>query len=428
MKENAAMGIQVNRIEKEFIFSNLMGQKIHVSVHGHRKELRCRLAAFTDDALTFAKAESSSVVFSRDEEIRAFFPFHSNYYTFDARVKEQTGDELVIANPKSICRDPRRKYERVKLKGITLRFHLSGDKVELDFPKTETFTMVENMELPASVDSRGIGELIAGFRQTVQAKVSDHRIVMYRGRQPESIEERITVKTGKALWIPATDEDLPLNDPGFSGSVIVKREAEDFFAETGTPPYLIRSELSNLLFTKARSGIVSELYCPILYHEYAVGYIQVVTRRPRTDRLDEDMLQYILQFSRVLSHSLEVNGYYRQARRVEVEHIAPVIDLSASGLLFMLAEPELEKKMELFHDLPVRLELGGRLLTAGTRIMRKFADGKNAYFAAQFLEVSEEDLNFIYDYLYGKPFDEAAQAVWEGGSPPPSLASGAPGE
>jgi hypothetical protein len=413
------MGVQVNRIEKEFILTNLIHQKEEVSVHGHRKETRCRILSFTEELLVFQNAEATNIAFSRDEDVRVFFAYHSNYYTFASRVTAWSDGELTVLNPKSIYRDPRRKYERVKLAGIRLFFRLEDDKPELDFPKTETFTMVENLEIPDSVDPRGIGELIASFRASLQGTASDHRIVMYRDQKPQTFEELITVKTGKALWIPSTDDDFPLNDPGFSGNVIVKKEVEEYFADTGTPPYLVRSEISNLLYTKAKSGVLSEVYCPILYQEYAVGYIWVVSKKPGTTLFDGDFLEYVVQFSRVLSHSLEVNGYYRQARKTEVEHDLPVIDVSASGLLFAAASPELDTKLDLFHDMTFRMDLGGRSVSLGTRIMRKFNDGANHYFAAQFLDVKDEDLNFIFEYLYGKPFDGKAQAAWEGGAPPP---------
>ena len=413
------MGVQVNRIEKEFIFTNLMNQKEGVSVHGHRKETHCRILSFTDEQVVLENTEATDIAFEKDEDLRVFFPYHSNYYTFDTRVMAWAGGELTVLNPKSIYRDPRRKYERVKLSGIKLYFYLEGEKSELDFPKTETFTMVENIEIPESMDPRGLAELMASFRTSITGKASDHRIVMYRDKQPQTLEELITVKTGKVLWIPSTEDDLPLNDPGFAGNVIVKHEVEEYFAETGTPPYLVRSELSNLLYTKAKSGIVSEIYCPILYHEYAAGYIWVVSKRPRTGRFNQEFLEYVIQFSRVLSHSLEANGYYQQARKTEVEHSLPVIDISASGLLFAAPAQELDKKIDLFHDMDFRLKVGGRSIKVGTRIMRKFDDGTTQYFAAQFLTIADQDLNFIFEYLYGKPFNDKAQGVWEGGTPPP---------
>jgi hypothetical protein len=394
-----------------------------VSVHGYRKETVCRIISFADEEIILENTEATNISFAREEEIRVFFPFHSNYYTFTTAVVSWAGKELTVANPKSIYRDPRRKYERVKLSGIKLFFKMEGDKPELDFPKTDTFTMVENIEIPESMDPRGLAELMASFRTAITGKASDHRIVMYRDKQPQTFEELVTVKTGKVLWIPSTEEDFPLNDPGFSGNVIVKKEIDEYFAETGTPPYLVRSELTNLLYTKSKSGIVSEIYCPILYHEYAAGYIWVVSKRPRTDRFGQDFLEYVLQFSRVLSHSLEVNGYYKQARKTEMEHSLPVIDMSASGLLFAAPSQELDKKIDLFHDMTFRLEVGGRTIPVGTRVMRKFDDGTTHYFAAQFLDIADADLNFIFEYLYGKPFDDKAQGTWEGGTPPPPFSA-----
>ncbi|MBN2352206.1 MAG: PilZ domain-containing protein [Spirochaetales bacterium] len=416
------MGVQVNRIEKEFILSRLQQQGTVVSVHGDKKESPFMIDSLADESITLAQAEPGQNAFERKERIRVFFDFQNSYYTFDSQVLARTEKGLEVGNPKSIYRDPQRKYERIKLAGIKLFFMFEGDKVELDFPKTDTFTLVEAPEYSSSFNPSRIGDMTAAFRTSLQGRISDLTIVMYRDRTPATFEERLTVKLGKALWIPSTAEDLPLNDPGFSGNIIVKREVEDFLAVTGTPPYLVRSEATNLTAMKAKNGVTAELMCPILYHEYAVGYIHLVNTRPRTERFGRELLEEVVQFSRVLSYSLEINGYYLEHARGQIEHTAPVIDISASGLLFAAGGTELERKIDLFHDLRLHLEIEGRKLVLGTRIMRKFKDADSSYFAAQFMDVPERDFTFLYEFLYGKPFSEEAHKTWEGGSPPPPLA------
>jgi hypothetical protein len=200
----------------------------------------------------------------------------------------------------------------------------------------------------------------------------------------------------------------------------VKREVEDFLAAGGTAPYLVRSEVSNILYMKTKNNITAELYCPVLYHEYAVGYIHACNRQPREEKFAKELLLQVIQFSRILSYSLEIQGYYRQHQKGRVEHNVPVIDMSASGLLFA-ASADLDKKIDLFHDLPLQMEVEGRSVAIGTRVMRKFRDAERCYFAAQFLELGEDDRNFLFEFLYGKPFSEEAQQRWEGGAPPPAF-------
>jgi hypothetical protein len=279
--------------------------------------------------------------------------------------------------------------------------------------------MVGEPEYSNTFNPQSIVELINTFRSFVHGKVTDHKIVMYREKEPQSFEEKLTIKTGKTLWIPSTEEDIPLNDPDFSGNIIVKKEAEDFLEESGTPKYLVRSELSNILYTKAKSNIIAEIYCPVLYHEYAVGYIYTVNKKPKLEKYDKDFLSYVIQFSRVLSYSLEINGYYQQYSKTEMRQNAPVIDMSASGLLFGSAEDAIINRINILSDMDLNIDVAGSSLVIGTRIMRKFKDASNCYFAAQFLKISDEAFNFIFEYLYGKPFDEKEGLTWEGGAPPP---------
>jgi len=419
------MGVQVNRIEKEFILTRLQQEGVVVSVHGDKKESPFLVDSLSEESLSLAQAEPGRNAFERKEFVRVFFAFQNSYYTFDSQVLACTEKGLDVSNPKSIYRDPQRKYERIKLTGMKLFFMLEGDKVELDFPKTDTFTLVEAPEYSPDFDPSRIGDMTASFRTSLQGRVDELKIVMYRDKTPADFEERLAVKLGKTLWIPSTAEELPLNDPDFSGNIIVKREVEDYLAATGTQPYLVRSEATNLVATKAKNDVTAEIVCPVLYHEYAVGCIHAVNKRPRTERFGREVLEEIVQFSRVLSYSLEINGYYRQHMRAQVEHTAPVIDMSASGLLFTAGGTDLEKKIDLFHDLRLHFEIEGRTIVVGTRIMRKFNDADHSYFAAQFMDMTEKDFSVLFEYLYGKPFSEEANKTWEGGSPPPPLAGGA---
>ncbi|RPJ04159.1 MAG: hypothetical protein EHM28_13945, partial [Spirochaetaceae bacterium] len=181
-----------------------------------------------------------------------------------------------------------------------------------------------------------------------------------------------------------------------------------------------KSEVSNVYYNKAKAGIQSEIYCPVLYHEYAVGYIYVINKKTHKP-LDEEFLQYVITFAKVLSYSLEINGYYKQYKKNMVEYKMPVIDISASGLLFATRIPDLNEKIKSFLDFDITIKFMGKTVIAGSRVMRKFNDTQYFYFAAQFLKISEDQFNALFEYLYGKSFSEKDEMNWEGGIPPPPL-------
>ena len=418
------MASQINRIEKEFIFKNMQKQLVELSLHGYHLELTCLLKDFTEERLTLKLLEKTKKSLQREQGLQFFFAFQNNYYTFETKVISHTAEILIVENPRFIYRDPQRKYVRLKLTGLKVFFLLEGEKVELEFPKTETFVLTGKPEYADDFNPESIVKLINTFRTYVKDKVTEHRIVMYRDKSPQSLEERLLIKTAKAFWIPSTEEDLPLHDPDFLGNIIVKKEVEDFLMSSGTPKYLVRSEIAHLLDKKAKSNVFSEIYCPILYQEYAVGFIYLINRKPRNEKLSSELLKYVLQFSRVLSYSLEINGYYRQHRKADVQHQALVIDISAAGLLFATSEETVYKKINLYNDLDLNIFLEERRVVFSSRIMRKLQDNKNYYFGAQFMKASDDDFHYLFEFLYGKPYTTEAANLWEGGTPPPAERQG----
>lgn len=415
------MGTQINRIEKEFILNTILNKEIHLKVHGHKKEGRFTIKSVHEDKIVLEKADQKEIVFEKDEEIRVFVEFQNNYITFESIVIKIDGECLYIENPKVFCKNPQRKYERIKARELEVSFTIEGKSIELDFPKTETFEMIEKPEYSDSFDHTNIVDLIKGFRDYLDNIVTENKIVMFREKKPTRLEENLIVKIGKILWIPNTESGFPLNDTILPGYIIVKKDLKKYLEESGTPPFLVKSEIANILYNKVKSGVFSEIYCPILYHEYAVGYCYLSNGMNKKEMLDKDMLNYVYQFSKVLSYSLKAHGYYKQHTNSASHFTAPIIDISASGLLFTTQINELDQEIQLHKDINLTLKIDKRIIKIGSRIMRKFKDSINFYFAAQFLIVKPEDFSFVFEYIYGKPFTHEDESKWEGGAPSPFL-------
>ncbi len=96
-------------------------------------------------------------------------------------------------------------------------------------------------------------------------------IVTFRKKGPEQIEEMIIARTGKVLFIPSTNDPLP-GEQLIEGVPVLTAEEIDDTVENGSKTLKIRN------FEKSSDGIHSELYCPILYNEYVIGYVQLINR------------------------------------------------------------------------------------------------------------------------------------------------------
>ncbi|HEY9593384.1 MAG TPA: PilZ domain-containing protein [Spirochaetia bacterium] len=415
------MGTEVGRIEKEFVFKSLVDSHAECDLHGTRREFRCVFAAADGERLTLVPVTGSLDGFSTGEEIRVFFYLKNNYHTFTAHVLELSPAQVVLEQPPGVYKNLQRKFERVKMKqSIDVSFSIHGTKVELNFPKSERFNPVEPLESD-TFDPARIQEVVKAFRLKMETLASDTKIIMLRDKMPRSWEEKTLVRLGKSLWIPSTDEDFPSRDPFPDERVITKSELMKLEEEAGSQPYVITSKLGNILYEKTKADIVAELWCPLLYNEYVVGYVHVWNSSARRERIGKELVEYVQQFAKVLCYSLVANGYFEVEKGNERRYEGPIIDMSASGLLFAHTSPDLVRDLLVHTDLEVTIRIDKRTLTIGSRVMRKFRDAEYAYFGLLFLQIEQQDFEFLFQYLYGKPFDPSTEGRWEGGAPPPPL-------
>lgn len=423
------MGTEVGRIEKEFVFKTLADGQVPCDVHGSQKEFACRFSGINEDRLELAPVSGTLEGISAGEEVRVFFYLKNNYHTFASRVTEVRPDLLVVQQPPGVYKNLQRKFERVKLAGsIDVSFSLKGTKVELNFPKSDRYNPVEPPEENEGFDQRRIHDVVQAFRIKMQTITTDNKIIMLRDRLPRQWEEKTIVRTGKSLWIPSTAEDFPSRDPFPDERVITKAELIALEEEAGSAPYVITSKLGNILYEKTKKDIVSELWCPVVYNEYVVGYVHTWNTGAKRERISRDTIEYVQQFAKVLCYALVTNGYFKVENSTERRYEAPIIDLSASGLLFAHTSADLVKELLVHTDLDLTIQMDSRApgtpsrtIKVGGRIMRKFRDAENAYFGVLFMRIEQEDFEYLFRYLYGKDFDPSLEGKWEGGAPPPPL-------
>jgi len=123
----------------------------------------------------------------------------------------------------------------------------------------------------------------------------------------------------------------------------------------------------------------------------------------------------------MLCYSLVTNGYFKAENASERRYEVPIIDMSASGLLFAHNSADLAGELLVHTDLELSMKVGKRSFKVGARVMRKFRDAENVYFGVLFLKIDPGDFSFLFEFLYGKPFDPLYEGVWEGGAPPPPV-------
>jgi hypothetical protein len=407
------MSVSVSRIEKEFILKNLVEKSAPVEVHYFDQWITGLITEVDEAGVNFRLKTSELPAPGSNTQADVFFKFRGARMTFRARalsVHAAKGEELKACQdmltgiPQGIYRDLSRGYERVSPgEGIRLSFVAQGERIELSFPKSETFEEPsEEPEATPNFDATKMTGLLKAFREKAQNFSSENKIVMFRERKPESFEEKLITVTGKAFLYPQSmSKNIQEKDLILSPRLLTQEEIILAQTNQGMELFKVIDILNKTGKDKDTKSILHELYSPILYHNYVVGYLYLVSFRDGGQKFSQKIIDFVFQFGRLLIHSLKANGYFKGEPVKERVDTAEVVDISASGIQFALPLHHFDSVLLLFNDLNFDLTVGERELKIGGRIMRKFNDRGRLYICVMFLDIKEEDRLFLIEALYG---------------------------
>lgn len=416
------MGEKVNRIEREFVLKSLAEKRIPATARWAADRVEVLVKEITEKAVVVEPQRA--IKWRAGDPVEVFFVFQNNNHTFSSRILEVEAGRCRIAMPGSLYKSLQRQFDRVRSpEGFNVSFRLAGaGSIELVFPvsgASPANTPQPQPQPDRAFDPAAIKELVEQFNEKARAEASEGRIVMMRNRAATSYEELIMQATGKALWVPSTDEDFPNRSPVPEPRVLTKADIVKYERSCGTDAGLILSRIADILYRKRREGIESELCWPLFHQRYFVGYLHLLTRAG-VPRIGSALVEWVGQFGVILGYSLEHSGYYKDEGVHARPYQAEPVDLSASGLLFAHPDKELYKKLLVHSDIQVGLRARTRRMTVGARVIRKLMDRDRVYVALRFLEISPEDFRYLYETLYGRAFDLQTIASETPGPPEPS--------
>ncbi|MBN2874874.1 MAG: PilZ domain-containing protein, partial [Spirochaetales bacterium] len=259
-------------------------------------------------------------------------------------------------------------------------------------------------EMPAlsvGFDTASIHDLLESFRSIASTMYSKSGIVMFnKGRKPETVEERLIADYGRTLLLTSMKSPLPAHDPYPDGRIITQTQADAF---EGPSIFLEGSALERNRAEKSSSGILSELFCPVLYYQYVVGYVYLMNDSSKKTCLDFRAVDFAWEFSRILAHSLKTNNYFRLDENHAPDPYKPrVVDLSAGGCLLMM--PKVAFKIKLKHgsvlDISISRDGEDSSVRIKGRVARRFDDKDNEYYGVAFINPEQDMLSTLRKALY----------------------------
>ncbi|MBP7096703.1 MAG: PilZ domain-containing protein [Spirochaetia bacterium] len=414
------MASTVTGVEKEFVLETARDLKTLLRVHKAGWSGEARLASVDPDRLDLELRGAAAAMASWDP-VAVYFDHHGTTLSFVAKARKVLEDRVSLEMPERLVRAPKRRHVRVAApRGFSATFILANERVKLDYPESGEYVDVAPPEGPAGFDASSMPALVASFRQRAQAISSEHAIVMWKGRAPDTLEERIVARTGKALYIPSTSTGLPVSDPYPEGRIVTASEEEDF---EGPSLFTEGSKLARLLVEKAIAGVNAEIWCPIRYYQYVVGCVRLVNSGERRIAFDLAAVDLAWEFSRILAWLLHRHDYFRTASsNPPSPRAASLVDLSPAGCLVAVSLASLQIRLQPGTLVDLELRHPGGPTSLRGRVARRYDDGRNSYYGIAFEEVRPEDSERLHRLLYGKAWNPADDRG-ESGIPAPAGAN-----
>ena len=369
---------EIKRIEKEFILKNLCEQRTPLEIHLGAERLQAFIERFDEERVWIRLADD---VFPDD-------------------LAEVTVEAL---QPPELFRDLSRAFERIKApKDVSVSFLFKGQQVKLDYPDSDQYEPAEDPGHAPGFDAAKISELLKAFRERAARFATENKIIMFRERKPTTFQERLIARSGKILVLPFYAAESQIRSSEIRERLLSQDEIIALKADEGEDMFSVLEQIGKIVEANRQKRIWHELYCPVLYRQYVVGYMYLIRAEADQERFEPAVFDFVVQFGRILAYSLKINGYFTAEPQIDEFGAAQLIDISGSGLLF--SYPPDGPDILLYTDLDLKIRLGAESISARGRVMRKYNDSGQLYIAIQFIELDPDDMETLFQHIYGTSY------------------------
>jgi hypothetical protein len=401
------MAIPIKRVEKDFFFKVLYDEQLPIILLRNRTEYVLRVEQPVKDKIIFLPDRPIPDL-KRREKLNLIFDYREKIITFTAQISELWANQIVAAAPECMYKNLGRSHSRVATPpDLQVQFAFREELYALSFPRVTDFDSGEITEFMEKMKSPDLNGLMTQIGTRIKGFANGFKLVFFKGAQPATVEEKILAETGKVIYLPSTLGSLPAQDSHPKKRLVTGDMLKRFLESSGVGKNKLEETAARFIRSKFDGGILSEAWVPILFQEYVIGYIHVWINKKDFPPLNEEVLETLCQFARILAFSLKVNGYFEPGRLDKEPFTGNIIDISVSGLLFAYPISDLSRALKTDLELSVRLIFPKRRIDATARIVRQYSDKTTGYFGCRFLDIIPEDIRFLFEFIYGKPFTDA---------------------
>ena len=167
-----------------------------------------------------------------------------------------------------------------------------------------------------------------------------------------------------------------------------------------------------------KDELYSIFYCPILFHNFILGYICL--KNHKSKKISNKIIDYVYKFTKILVWLFVMNNYFKDAK-TKAKRISPkIINISETGVLICDPSVRVLETLQVYTDVMLELFIKEKKITISSRVMRRYSSNDFHYYGLRFLDLPQEDFEYFFKFLYGRKYSKK-DILWEGGSKPPTL-------
>ncbi|MDR0999134.1 MAG: PilZ domain-containing protein [Treponema sp.] len=401
------MATPIRRIEKEFFLKALYDKRIPLVYLWDQKKYYLTLENLNKEANLVLKLDKPIAGLKPRTRMELMFDFQGQVISCVIEI-DTIKDGIITAEvPEFLYKNLDRSYSRIAVpQDLQMRFSFHQDRYNLPFPKVGSFEDDSERDLIKEPYAQNASTLLDHMGAWVKSLGGSYKLVIFKDVKPSTTEERVVAETGKAFYLASTREAFPVEDPFPEERIITAGLFKRYLESTGVDPKYLDDTCRRFVQAKLTRGIFSDIWAPLLFQEYIVGYIHVWIGNSWAPPFDIAALERLFKYAGGLTRALKINGFFEKGRRLNEVFVGKVIDISVSGLLFVYPKSSLFSALLVNSRLLITLTTAGRTINANARIVRRYRDSGLVYYGCHFLDTSFEDMQYLFEYLYGKILDD----------------------
>ena len=393
------MATEIKRIEKESILNTLHSRRIVMG----------SLIERNDYSFVLTEVGKTTLILTPDRPLPAIaaapgkkLNLVANYMGmnifFTVELKDMVKESYVTTVPEFLYRNLGRSNSRQAFpSGMSMQFASLEEKFMLPFPLLEQ----EDAAAPISgLEKSDYNAIVAHLAEWVKTIADAYKLTLFRDAKtgPLECEKSLLMKTGKALFLPSTEIDLPEADETPEKRLITT----ELFRASGVDPYQF------MQFVEARrdEGLRSCVWVPIFFERYVIGCIQLWVSAEDKAPLSIEHIATLYQYGKSLSTALMARGYFASCSLKNKFFKGNGVDISASGILFSYPQSSLTPSFTTGKEIALKLNTGTQVINTSARIIRYYRKEAADYWGCRFVGMEPEASRTLIEYLYGKPFEQ----------------------